>query len=412
MKVLWIVGLVFPEALKLLKGSATEIKATGGWIVSSADALSESLDVQLSVAVVTPMVNKLVLLQGENRKYFLLPPGVPDIWINVKKEAAPDVIHIHGTENLDNIINFLNVCGSERVVISMQGIRNAIGNYWNAGISPWQRITNITIADIHRQQLLWNSKNYKVRSEKERFILQRINHVIGRTITDKSYTWYANHNLKYHFCNETLREEFYDGCWEYDKCTAHTIFLSQASRPLKGLHIVLKALPELVKLYPDLKLRIAGENFIRCASIKDRIKLSGYGKLISSLIKKYKLEDRVIFTGPLNAMEMKQEYLNSNLFLNPSTIENSPNSLCEAQILGVPCLSSYVGGVPDIIPNDSCGEMYRFDEVETLSYKISSIFESSYSFDNSTMREIAMQRHNRDSNVARLIQIYNDIINC
>lgn len=41
--------------------------------------------------------------------------------------------------------------------------------------------------------------------------------------------------------------------------------------------------------------------------------------------------------------------LNANMFLLPSAIENSPNALGEAQMLGVPCVSSRVGGVEDMI---------------------------------------------------------------
>ena len=56
----------------------------------------------------------------------------------------------------------------------------------------------------------------------------------------------------------------------------------------------------------------------------------------------------------------------------PSSIENSPNSLGEAQLLGVPCIASDVGGVTDMIPNKECGIIYRFEEVELLAKHIPS----------------------------------------
>lgn len=63
---------------------------------------------------------------------------------------------------------------------------------------------------------------------------------------------------------------------------------------------------------------------------------------------------------------MKQEYLNANVFICPSSLENSPNSLGEAQILGTPCLASYVGGIPDMMFGNE-GYLYRFEEIEMLA---------------------------------------------
>ena len=39
--------------------------------------------------------------------------------------------------------------------------------------------------------------------------LHSINHVIGRTRWDHDHVWAINENVKYHFCNETLRKSFY-----------------------------------------------------------------------------------------------------------------------------------------------------------------------------------------------------------
>lgn len=65
---------------------------------------------------------------------------------------------------------------------------------------------------------------------------------------------------------------------------------------------------------------------------------------------------------------MVKRYLLSNVFICPSTIENSPNSLCEAQLLGVPHIASYVGGTADLMKgNEEC--LYRFEETEMLAEK-------------------------------------------
>jgi Glycosyltransferase len=107
---------------------------------------------------------------------------------------------------------------------------------------------------------------------------------------------------------------------------------------------------------------------------------------------------------------MKNEYLKANVFLSASTIENSPNSLGEAQLLGVPCLASYVGGVPDMIPNERCGQMYRFEDSEAMVYKIAQVFEQSKDFDNTEMRRVASERHSVACHVSDTIKIYRQIM--
>lgn len=102
--------------------------------------------------------------------------------------------------------------------------------------------------------------------------------------------------------------------------------------------------------------------------------------------------------------------LKSNIFICPSSIENSPNSLGEAQLLGVPCIASFVGGIPDMIPSKACGSMYRFEEIEMLADIICTVLEKSKDFDNTEMRRISLLRHDAKQNQIRLNEIYNAIL--
>ena len=55
---------------------------------------------------------------------------------------------------------------------------------------------------------------------------------------------------------------------------------------------------------------------------------------------------------------MKERYLKSGLFVCCSAIENSPNSLGEAMLLGLPCVTADVGGIKSIFDADKDGIMY------------------------------------------------------
>jgi len=211
-----------------------------------------------------------------------------------------------------------------------------------------------------------------------------------------------------------LRNEFYQSNkWSYSKCAKQTIFLSQAGTPIKGLHKVLEALQLLKDEFPDITIRIGGNNIIANNSLKDRIRMSGYGKYIKSLLRKYSLFEHVKFLGPLDAGAMVLEYQKANVFICPSSIENSPNSVGEAQIIGTPVIASYVGGIPDMISHDETGLLYRFEEVEMLAEYIRKLFlnvELAVKFSRNGIFA-AENRHNRLNNLNKLLEIYNSCRN-
>ena len=156
-------------------------------------------------------------------------------------------------------------------------------------------------------------------------------------------------------------------------------------------------------------VRVAGFNVCE-KSFKRKLFREGYGRYLLKLLRKLDCRNNIEFIGPLNSREMKQELLSANLFLLPSSIDNSPNALGEAQMLGVPCVASRVGGVADMIPNDDTGKMYRFSDISELAYAVCSTFETSSGFDNKKMREVAAQRHNKKKNVSDLVAIYNHLL--
>lgn len=418
MRILWITNILFPEAEKNLK-QCGELRTSGGWILASAEnLLLVDEKIQLYVATVSSLVSDLVVIKGERIIYYVIPLGKGNThinrdydkyWKSIFDEIAPDVTHIHGTE-FSHGFSYLKTCGNDNVLISIQGLTSVCCHYYNSGINSRTILKNITFIDLYSRSTLFQQKRaMALRGQYERLMLQNVKHVIGRTSWDKAHLWAINPNAKYHFCNETLRGEFYQGCWEYNKCIKHTIFISQSSTPIKGFYQLLKAMPLILRHYPDTKIRIGGWNPTENNSWRQKIRLSGFGKLLRQYIKRNCLDSSIYFLGNLNAVEMKTEYLKANVFVMPSSIENSPNSLGEAQLLGVPCVVAYVGGVHDMVPNSECGILYRFDEIEMLAHSICDIFEKSNSFDNSQMRQIAMKRHDAENNAKTLFNIYNNI---
>ena len=407
--------MIFPEAAVLL-GKDGRNNSSGGWLLAAAQAIVKEESIDLAVAAPTALVNELRCLKGENLTHYLFPIGKGNHKVNpeyepylfqIKNSFMPDIIHIHGTEYSHGLA-YIKACGNKNVVVSIQGMISVIARYYNEGLTKADIIKNITIKDLVKGTLFQQKRAFERRGRYEIEMIRSVEHVIGRTTWDHAHALAINPKITYHFCNESLRDAFYSNKWEFNQCKPHSIFLSQVSYPIKGFHQLLKALPLVQREYPDVSVRIAGDDFIKRSSL---FSLSGYAKYIVNMINKLGLSEKISFLGPLNPDQMKKEYLYANVFICPSSIENSSNSLGEAQLLGVPCISSYVGGAQDMIPNESCGALYRFDDVEVLAKIICDLFKESRTFNNSPMREMAAKRHDKSVNAKRLVYIYSSISN-
>lgn len=417
MKILWITNMSFPEAFMLLKGDK-EIVSGGGWMVGGANALIQQSGVHLTVASVSEKVSQLTRLEGKDIIYYLLPLGKGNVkvnhdyepyWREVRAAVNPDIVHIHGTE-LSHGLAYVEACGAENVCVSIQGLTSVYYRYYLAGLSRWEILQSVTPASLYKGTILRGAKGFKERGEFEKEILRRVKHIIGRTSWDKAHAWAINPDATYHYGGEILRSDFYTGrTWTYENCKPHSIFVSQAIYPIKGLHKLLEAMPLVLRHYPDATIRVARVDITRSKSWKERIKLSDYGNIIRKMIKNYHLQDCISFTGVLDGDGMRREYLQSNVFVCPSSIENSPNSLAEAQILGVPIIASYEGGVMDMMKGDE-NHLYRFEETEMLAQKIVQLFDHGENVDTEAMRQEALRRHNPDSIVRDLLQTYDEII--
>ena len=415
MKVLWITNVFVPQVLEDMKQPSV---GSGSWLVASMEALISQYD-DLEIAMATTF-NCSSLIEGKSGKikYYTIPMFVShksdkkeleSLWQQINASFRPDVVHIHGTE-YEHGLSYIKACGAENVVISVQGLISVIARYAMGGLTRYDILKNSTFHECITR-FFWNyEKQLKKRSETDYYMSSR--YVIGRTLWDKVHVLSFNPNLEYFHCNETLRSLFYDNSWNIEACNKHTIFFSQAAKPFKGLHMLLKALPLVLKVFPDARVRIAGSNFLKNDSFRDKLRFTSYAHYIRRLIVDSHLSDTICFTGLLNEVDMLAEYLNAHAFVCASSIENSSNSIAEAQILGVPCIASYVGGTPSIIENEETGLLYRFEEYEMLAYHLIRVFSDNNLASKLSEKErvTALKRHDRETNASTTYNIYKKII--
>lgn len=420
MKILWLTNIPLPEVSSLMGENPLPF---GGWLINTSKNLARIADIELSISFPSNKANKFEKIEGTHIDYYPFGPikeiDIKSVEANksfefILNKLKPDLVHIFGTEYAHSLamVNQCNRLGI-KTVVSIQGLISVCSKHYMAGL-PLAIQKRFTIRDLlKRENLVVQQKKIKKRGELELETIKRTQHIIGRTTWDKACTSQINPEAKYHFCNETLREEFYKHTWNIEQCERFSIFTSQASYPIKGIHFVLEAMPLILKKYPQAKLYIAGYDITKSDTIVEKIKLSSYARYVKELIKKYDLAEKVIFTGLLDEKEMCQRHLKSNVFVSPSAIENESNSLSEAKLLGVPSGASYVGGVTDRIQNNIDGFHYQYDAPYMLAYYICEIFENedvALKFSKQA-RENALKIHDREENLETILRIYKKIIN-
>ena len=422
MKILWICNVILPKIYKI-KGEENK-NYVGGWLEGMSSSLLELKEIELHYCYPNFNSKNLIEINQDNFYSYGIPmtyteaistlcetSNTVENFKKILERINPDIIHFWGTEFLYSL-EFYKVVKkiglNKHCVVSIQGLVGMYAKHYYSGI-PNKLIKKATLSEIKGKcSLKEMKKSFEFRGEKEEELLRDIKYVIGRTSWDKACTKLINSNVIYYKCNESLRNIFYDGEWKYEKCKPYQIFISQASYPIKGFHKVIEAISYIKKDYPEITIKVAGQNIFT----GNRIKGNTYGNYIKTLIKENKLEKNVEFLGLINAEEMKKELLASNLFICPSSIENSPNSLGEAMLLGLPCIASNVGGCADMLENGKEGYLYPFDETYKLAYYIKKIFD-----DISLAKKLGIEAkkkanitHNREENNKILYNIYKSIM--
>ena len=227
----------------------------------------------------------------------------------------------------------------DHTVVSVQGLISFIAQHYTAGL-PRRVVNGYTFRDlIRRDNIRWQQKKFAKRGEFEVAALKKAKHIIGRTRWDSACLHQISHDANYYRIGETLRPEFYEGCWSPETCERNTIFVSQGNYPIKGFHMALEGLAILKRDYPDIKLITTGED-PRVKGLKAKLRRSGYARYLANRIRDLGLDEQVCFLGSLSAEQMREQYLRAHVALNPSSIENSSNAIGEAQSLGVPVVAS------------------------------------------------------------------------
>lgn len=417
MKVLWTVNLI-PAAVSVKLGKTSEV--LGGWVESMAAKLSENNDIELGIVCkCEENLNFCEVIDGITyfSLYYTSSTSLSELESKCNEIVTkfnPDIVNIEGTEFLHARAMQLSAKNHNiPAVVSLQGILN--GQYaYQCGQLPVddmmfsKSLTNIFSAWImHLRKTRW----YKPRMKPEKEIIENADYILGRTTWDRAHSYAINPNAKYYPCSRILRAPFYEEKWSLEKTERHSIYVGNGYNALKGAHFVVMALPYLIREYPDVKVYIAGYKPFQ-ENDKRSILKKGYAAYLKKLIYDLGVQDHIEFTGPLKAPQVAQMLSKVNAYVLCSTIENSPNTLGEAMMVGTPCVSAYVGGVSDMAEDGKEALFYRNDDPKLLAWNLKRIFDSdelALSLSEAGKKK-ARITHDPERNAQLLIDAYTDIL--
>lgn len=419
MRVLWL-----SVTSGLFQSKSSTSYNGGGWIASLQQVIQKQKDIQLGLAFLSPQYTHKEI-QGDTAYYPIYNPPQKNI-IKLKEyyggykhanteqyiakvneiiqDFHPDIIHLFGMENpLATVLGKTTV----PIVVHLQGLLSPYDNaFFPIELNKSSFLFPFSINEwILRNGYIYAKNSIHIRGEREKQLFKKVDYTMGRTDWDYQVSQLLAPQSHYHHVDEVLREVFYQkaGHWKLENLPNKLIITSTISNTIyKGLDLILKT-AYLLKTETNIDFQW---NVIGIPSSAKIIRFFEKSTQIKSS------EVHIHYQGVLNANELSESLLKSHVYVHPSYIDNSPNSVCEAQLLGVPVIGTNVGGIPSLIKHHVNGILIPANAPYELAFHLKELYQNK-----ELVKELstqgyltAFQRHNKEKILTDLIHTYQTII--
>ncbi len=374
-------------ALKL--GRHVPVSHPCSWIVNLSQALSQRPDVELHLLTESPLVTRSQTITNGNIVYHVQKCGVPFLhrgfpgfmqldmltrfaW-NIRRFTAelrrirPDIVHAHGTEAAYALAAQYS---GFPYLISIQGI---ITEYFKT--DPCLR--------------------YQIVRHYEQDSVRRSKYFTCRTNFDTGFVRSVNPRARIFTIHEAMSPVYFHNNWEV-RDTDRLLYVGSLEKR-KGLDILLEALKLVLGTRPKTMLTVVGGG--------DQ---TGYKELCERL----QIASHVEFLGFQSKDQIARHHLDCQVFVLPSGNENSPNTLAEAMVSGMPVIATAVGGIPSMVEDGQTGLLVPPRDPARLAEVILQLFEhpEERARLGRNAQPVARERHLPERVAAQTMDAYHEIL--
>lgn len=340
-------------------------------------------------------MDRLRLKLSPRHKWTLLKPALKQ----VVRDFHPDLIHCFGSEYAYAYLQ--REVPEIPVIIHMQGFLNI----YNASEMQALRVRDYyKLHHYNPLQILHFKFRYsklRIYDEMEREIMRLNHYFMGRTEWDANIVRYYSPQAQYFHCPEAIRKVIKDSPrrWQFQPSKTMQIVSISSASALKGNGIILQTARFLKSQGFDFRWRIAGD--INTFRLFENITGISHQDVNIELL------------GFIDAETIVQELIRAEVYVHAAIIDNSPNSLCEAQLIGCPVITTFVGGIPQLVKEGKSGIFYPYNEYHTLAFYLMNVHNDRAMLEQLSQNEIEIshRRHDEVSIAQRLRHIYNSVQN-
>jgi glycosyltransferase involved in cell wall biosynthesis len=370
LRVLWFTNIELPAVRHRLGGPRI---SGGGWMEGLRAGLCREGSVELAVAAAGPL--PFDPFEDEGVLYYHLDAtpassgvrGVVAHWRHRSMEVPlldqaraivrrfdPALVHVHGSERPFGLL----AGDPPPVLLSLQGMLSACAYAYFRGIPASDIARDVFSSEFLKGRgLVHDGWTMHVGAARERRILRQRRYFVGRTGWDRGLVQSVNPEAHYYHIDEILRPQFYDAQWATQAAGPFVVYTTGGTDPYKGLIVLLEAVAMVRDaVRPAVRLRVAGD-----------LTTSEIWPIALRAVRRLRLDDVVEWLGPLDGREIVSQLMTASVYVHPSFVDNSPNALAEAMMLGVPCVASAAGGIPWMIDDGREGVLFQPGDVSALA---------------------------------------------
>ena len=308
----------------------------------------------------------------------------------IVEQYKPDLIQVFGTEwPFGLIAEYTDVPVAVHIQGSMIPYNNA---YYPPNYSLSSQVLGLFPNAKKMFRVICDYYKTKSRGRIEGQVWKAVKYYMGRTAWDSALAHVLHKDCVYFHVEEALRPCFLSTSKRWKPCQTMRLISTGCSSFWKGPEMMLKTAKILKEMGCDFEWIVAGNMPAYLKKCVERNEKTTFA------------QNNVKLVGFVGAESLIEKLIESTCYVHTAYVENSPNSICEAQVLGVPVVSTNVGGISTLLDNYENSVMVPANDPWQMAYAIVQVYENSTKM--KVSNDSVLLRHNPENIKKQLLRAY------